>query len=427
MSKIYGSLLKNNPDVLKQSQIYPYLNKKYILPNLSKIPETFDGRDVWDLYINPPINQKGISSWAIVAKDVLNDRYILRTGGQLRFTLDYIEIIACMNVDKTNYSIFDAWEYIYKYGLSQTHCFSYKRLENLKIPTPDKISYEEKIKNYGQDCNIIEGKGQTHCLTTYKGLPIARRLYFSESIFNIEGDTLEIQIINIKYEVAKWGPVAAGFIIYENFVNDYNGITVYEKAEGKPLGGHYVSIVGWGKDYWICKNSWGADWGLLGYFKIKMGIVECQLEQNISASSPYVYDFIPDKETSIRSGILNGKEISLDDMILINPILYNIRKQLNINYKLYYTKETIDLIKKGKLYGILEPVISHPELLPNQKDFWIKDISEYNYSDLIRDKALTYKVKKDRVIISSYYMILITSCIIAFIIGYFYKNLKKKL
>ena len=415
MSFKYGSLLKNDPDVLKQSKIYP-IPKPFLL--YSDIPQTFDGREVWELYIRPPENQKGVSSWAIVARDILNDRYSLRTGGQVVFSLNFSEIISCIDVDKNKYSIFDAWEYMYKYGLSQTTCFSTKKIEKLNLPDPDSLSYDEKIKKYGKNCNNIEGKDQTQCISTYKGKPLARRFFLPDAIFNIEADTMEKQIMNIKYEIAKWGPVAAGFIVYENFANSYNGLTVYEKAEGKPLGGHYVSILGWGKDYWICRNSWGIEWGILGYFKIKMGIVECQLEQNISAISPYIYD----RRVEIANGILNGKEISMRDMKLINPTIYNIQKSLNINYELYYTKETISLIKEGKLYGNLDPVILYPDLLPNS-DFWVKDISEYNFTDFMQDKAVTYKGKKKQTI-NWYYILLIIACIVAFLVGYFYKKSK---
>jgi cathepsin B len=40
-------------------------------------------------------------------------------------------------------------------------------------------------------------------------------------------------------------------------------------------GGHAVKVLGWGNeggvDYWLCANSWSADWGMEGFFKIKMG------------------------------------------------------------------------------------------------------------------------------------------------------------
>jgi len=421
MSKIYGSLLKNDPDVLKQSKIYP-IPKPFLSSDSSYIPETFDGREVWQLYIRPPESQKGVSSWAIVARDILNDRYSLRTGGQIVFSLNFAEIISCIDSNKNKYSIFDAWEYMYKYGLSQTTCFSYTKLEKLNLPYPDSLSYDEKIKKYGKNCSNIEGKGQTQCIITYKGKNVARRFFLPDAIFNIEEDTMEKQIMNIKYEIVKWGPVAAGFIVYENFANSYNGLTVYEKAEGKQLGGHYVSIIGWGKDYWICRNSWGIEWGILGYFKIKMGIVECQLEKNVSAISPYIYNR---KGVEIANGILNGKEISMRDMKLINPTIYNIQKSLNINYELYYTEETIRLIKEGKLYGNLDPVILYPDLLPNS-DFWVKDISEYNFTDFMEDKALVDKGKKTKRI-NWYYILLIIACIISFLVGYFYKKKKTKI
>ena len=39
--------------------------------------------------------------------------------------------------------------------------------------------------------------------------------------------------------------------------------------------GHFVVIIGWNDadDCWICKNSWGPDWGEDGYFRIKRGEV----------------------------------------------------------------------------------------------------------------------------------------------------------
>eukprot|EP00937_MAST-01D_sp_MAST-1D-sp2_P000665 g665.t1 len=60
------------------------------------------------------------------------------------------------------------------------------------------------------------------------------------------------------------------------------------------VGYHEVVIVGWGVDnsttphmpYWHVKNSWGADWGDEGYFKIKRGANTSGIEGSVCMISP---------------------------------------------------------------------------------------------------------------------------------------------
>ena len=399
----FCSVLKDHPDVLKQSKIYPYMNIKY---DKKRIPETFDGRDVWSMFIQTPSDEMKSSSWAVVAKDVLNDRFCLFTAAQLHILLDYVEIITCIDkkplkkdskVPSTNsidnkssiqgYSIYDAWEYIYSNGISQWNCISRRYLNENKISAPDSLSYENKKskKLYDKYCS----DERSGCLRLYNGKQVAKRVFFNSSIINIEGKDMNDRIMNIKYQIAKWGPVAAGFLVYENFINKYDGLDVYTKPSGKILGGHYVSIVGWGKDYWICRNSFGADWGLLGYFYMKMGIEECKLEYNVSASGPSLPNYnVIDNKTPVKSNkekngmLYDGKEVFINDMESINPYLYKIRKSLEVDYKLFYTKKTIEEIKKGKLFGSLTPLIVYPELLPNLDVFWLKNLREYDYVNI---------------------------------------------
>ena len=40
------------------------------------------------------------------------------------------------------------------------------------------------------------------------------------------------------------------------------------------LQGHAVGVVGFGRDYVLLKNSWGAGWGQDGCFKVELGAVE---------------------------------------------------------------------------------------------------------------------------------------------------------
>ena len=74
----------------------------------------------------------------------------------------------------------------------------------------------------------------------------------------------------IKKAVYENGPITCAFNVYEDFVSYESGC--YEHATGPYLGGHAVCIVGWtAEDCWIVKNSWGADWGMDGFFMIKFG------------------------------------------------------------------------------------------------------------------------------------------------------------
>merc|ERR1712216_827207 len=53
---------------------------------------------------------------------------------------------------------------------------------------------------------------------------------------------------------------------------------------------HAVLVVGWGADknekYWIIKNSFGANWGDHGYFKIKRGADQYGITSLVTAATP---------------------------------------------------------------------------------------------------------------------------------------------
>lgn len=67
------------------------------------------------------------------------------------------------------------------------------------------------------------------------------------------------------------GPVAACFKVYDDFYAYKSGI--YRHVTGDLLGGHCVCVIGYSDadGCWICKNSWGDNWGEAGFFRIAYG------------------------------------------------------------------------------------------------------------------------------------------------------------
>jgi hypothetical protein len=66
-------------------------------------------------------------------------------------------------------------------------------------------------------------------------------------------------------------PIITSMVIYTDFLSYTEGVYVHVSGENE--GGHSVALVGWNdaNNSWICKNSWGEDWGMDGYFEIDRG------------------------------------------------------------------------------------------------------------------------------------------------------------
>jgi len=96
-------------------------------------------------------------------------------------------------------------------------------------------------------------------------------------------DSSEVRNI-IKSKIFEHGPVAAGIDCTNDFINwgttHHSSDNYYHYVEQpwNNILNHLIVIVGWKDDssipnggYWICKNSWGTDWGYDGFFNIEYG------------------------------------------------------------------------------------------------------------------------------------------------------------
>lgn len=93
------------------------------------------------------------------------------------------------------------------------------------------------------------------------------------------GNNQDINLI--KSQILEKGPVLACMMATVDFINwgwanhDPNDYYPYQNSDDI---NHIVDIVGWKDDssiskggYWICKNSWGTEWGYDGFFNLEYG------------------------------------------------------------------------------------------------------------------------------------------------------------
>jgi len=74
-------------------------------------------------------------------------------------------------------------------------------------------------------------------------------------------------------------PVIIGFTVYESFESNEvakTGVVPMPKRNESVVGGHAVLGVGYDLETstYLCRNSWGADWGQAGYFTLPRAYVE---------------------------------------------------------------------------------------------------------------------------------------------------------
>merc|ERR1712097_202408 len=97
---------------------------------------------------------------------------------------------------------------------------------------------------------------------------------FAASTYSIRGET------NMMQELVTNGPMYVSFTVYSDFPTYKSG--VYQPTSHSALGGHAVTLVGFGTldgtPYWKIKNSWNEEWGDNGHFLIIRGKNSCGIE-----------------------------------------------------------------------------------------------------------------------------------------------------
>jgi len=326
-----------------------YTELEVLLPERKIVDIDFlDGREIWKGMITGPLEQGNCGScWAYASVSALSDRFNIQSLGKMHVELAPNRMLMCnwlagnsflpdpedttvlteiLNTEKLLNSscygntLVDAYKYLYLIGTTTITCMNSglqgidKRIKSIKkftnisqVPLCAEISGPsfDMCSNYSR--NTETGNEQGTPARFY-------RVFRFYGVLNKE--------LYIRDNIAKWGPVATGMVLYPDFYRFNAKKDIYRwNGEGPAVGGHAVVIVGWGidkdiGDYWIIKNSWGTKWGDNGYFKIVRGKNECEIEDNVVSAIPdffYPSDF--DKLAS-KKAIVTNKDLEKERQLL---------------------------------------------------------------------------------------------------------------
>lgn len=118
------------------------------------------------------------------------------------------------------------------------------------------------------------------------------------------------------------GPITAAVYVDDGFQFYVKGI--FDKCQSAQPN-HAVVLVGYTKDYWIIKNSWGADWGEEGFMRIKKNqnnANACNIESDAFAIRSWFLAII-----NFESKIKKNKKITYKSAVETLGIILMARKE----------------------------------------------------------------------------------------------------
>jgi len=176
---------------------------------------------------------------------------------------------------------------------------------------------------------------------------------------------------------------------------DSNWTHYYDRSQPP---NHAVTIVGWDDNKitqapepgaWLVKNSWGASWGLNGYFWLsyydahaghhpEMGAVSFQDVEPLSYDHIYYHDYHGWRDTKDDVTEAVNKFIATDDHMLSAVSFYTAAEDVSYEISIYdtFTGENLDELLSSET-GSIDHIgfhtidMSNPVLLTKDDDFYI--------------------------------------------------------
>uniref|UniRef100_A0A224XK56 Putative papain family cysteine protease n=1 Tax=Panstrongylus lignarius TaxID=156445 RepID=A0A224XK56_9HEMI len=259
---------------------------KYTPVRPRSLPKYFDARTQWPYLITSPPNQGCGASWVFSTVSVASDRWNIMSNGSFRGRLSFQHLLSCNKRNRMGCKgghLTKGWNWIHDFGLVKEECYRWTGDNNR--------------------CYLPKHKGATSAACIDDGRRSKTKLYYTSPVYRIASDQYQIM-----KEIKDNGPVQATMDVFRDFFLYESGIyscpANYKRSQGysfsPPIkdypGYHSVRIVGWGEKvisgnlikYWIVSNSWGEKWGEGGYFRIRRGTNNCNIEKFILA--PWIHE-----------------------------------------------------------------------------------------------------------------------------------------
>ena len=241
------------------------------------------------------------SCWAIATATSLGDRYVVALSGQgykilKPLSASVVLLLSCdclmpqnpMGTPATickGGNVESALLTLQSDELEVTteKCFPYpqKLMQNQNLSAEDpNISWKpDTVGNGTMACINFKNPSVQGCQTGKKCGESLVKLSVSANS-NIHTYPDQSYVIDLKRDIYKNGPIPTSFMVNDGFMNfwksqDTEGADAYKENEdwknAQDLrGGHAVVIVGWTKDSWIIRNSWGPTHRGSWYCKVKL-------------------------------------------------------------------------------------------------------------------------------------------------------------